>query len=465
MSRTWRGRRTARLHLEHLEDRSVPSTFTVNTTLDELVPGDGKVSLREAIMRANSDPGADTIGVPAGVFKLGFGGQFSIGDGVTIQGGGAGLTIVDGQQVDRVFEVLGGGSSSIKVILQGLTIRNGNAIGDGGGILVGNADLVIRDCAVTGNRASLTGGGISNSGAPGTGDVTVVRTIVSRNVAGAGGGLAIYGTSQLTAKDSTVRRNLSGSEGGGIRAATVMLTNSTVSGNSAATNGGGISTTTATLTNSTVSGNSAGNNGGGIYAGTPALTNSTVSGNSAGNDGGGIYAATPAVTNSTVSGNSAATDGGGIWAASATLLNCTVVENSAHTGGGVFRFLLDGTFSVRNTIVALNLVDFTGTDPDVSGSFTSPGHNLIGDGTGGTGFTNGVNGDIVGTNISPIDPKLGPLAMNGGKTKTHALLAGSLAIDHGDNTGVPATDQRGLPRKKDGNGDGSARVDIGAFER
>ena len=106
---------------------------------------------------------------------------------------------------------------------------------------------------------------------------------------------------------------------------------------------------------------------------------------------------------------------------------------------------MGGTFSVRNTIVALNLVDFTGNGPDISGGlpFTSQGHNLIGDGTGGGGFTNGVNGDIVGTDVNPIDPKLGPLQNNGGPTKTLALLAGSLAIDHGDNVNLPPADQRG----------------------
>jgi hypothetical protein len=103
----------------------------------------------------------------------------------------------------------------------------------------------------------------------------------------------------------------------------------------------------------------------------------------------------------------------------------------------------------------------------VSGAFTSQGHNLIGDGSGGTGFANGVIGDIVGTSVNPIDPKLGPLANNGGKTKTHALLGGSRAIDAGDNSILPATDQRGagFPRKKDGNFNGVPVVDIGAFER
>jgi hypothetical protein len=71
------------------------------------------------------------------------------------------------------------------------------------------------------------------------------------------------------------------------------------------------------------------------------------------------------------------------------------------------------------------------------------------------------------TAVNPIDPRDGPLANNGGKTKTHALLAGSRAIDAGDNASLPPTDQRGggFPRNKDGNFNGVAIVDIGAFER
>ena len=69
------------------------------------------------------------------------------------------------------------------------------------------------------------------------------------------------------------------------------------------------------------------------------------------------------------------------------------------------------------------------------------------------------------------DPKLSPLQNNGGPTQTHALLAGSPAIDAGDSNGcrdntgaLLQTDQRGLPRATDGNGDGKAACDIGAFE-
>jgi CSLREA domain-containing protein len=563
MTRNRPGPRTARLHLEYLEDRSVPSTFTVNTTLDDVTPANGKFSLREAITKANTTPGADVIVLPAGVFKVtipGTGddgnltGDFDITDDVTIRGAGAGLTVIDGQQLDRVFDVIGNAPSSIKVVYQGLAVRDGSTGGDGGGIQVANADLVLRDCAVTGNRASGAGGGIrAIIGSP---NVALVRTTVARNLASFGGGINAA-TAALT--DSTVRRNLSDA-GGGIHANTITLTGSTVSGNSAGNSGGGIHATTITLTGSTVSGNSAGNSGGGINATTANVTDSTVSGNSTGNSGGGINATTANVTNSTVSGNSAvgsggginattanvtrstvsgnsavdfggginattanvtrstvsgnsvggvgnggginagianvtnstvsdnsasfegggiwaseanATnctvsgntakfDGGGVFAVTATILNCTVVENLAHTGGGLFDFPDATLFIVKNTIVALNLTDSTGTSPDVAGAFASQGHNLIGDGTGSTGF---VGSDLVGTSLDAIDPLLGPLANNGGRTKTHKLLAGSPCIDAGDNSLLPPTDQRGFPRKKDGNGDGSAVVDIGAFEK
>ena len=123
---------------------------------------------------------------------------------------------------------------------------------------------------------------------------------------------------------------------------------------------------------------------------------------------------------------------------------------------------------MRNTIIAQNLIgEAPGTGQDVDGVFVSLGHNLIGDGGGSTGFTDGLDGDIVGTNANPIDPKLGPLANNGGRNKTHALKAGSRAIDAGDNAVTQTTDQRGtgFARMKDGNFDRVATVDIGAFER
>src|SRR5262249_50666291 len=142
-----------------------------------------------------------------------------------IRGAGAGATVIDGQRVDRVFDVLGVAAGSISVTLQGLTVRNGVVNGAGGGVRVGNANLVVRDCVVTGNRATEEGGGIANATLPGTGNVTLVRTVVSRNVTGGqGGGLSVQGDSQgqgsvLNVIGSSVLRNFaSGGNGGGIYA-------------------------------------------------------------------------------------------------------------------------------------------------------------------------------------------------------------------------------------------------------
>ncbi|MGH2686514.1 MAG: choice-of-anchor Q domain-containing protein, partial [Actinomycetota bacterium] len=117
------------------------------------------------------------------------------------------------------------------------------------------------------------------------------------------------------------------------------------------------------------------------------------------------------------------------------------------TGGGIAN---QGTVTMRNSVVAGN-VDGSGGTPDCE-AVTSLGHNIIGDDTGCA--VTPATGDQVGTGAAPIDPKLGPLADNGGPTPTHALLAGSTAIDAGGSDAAP-TDQRGVPR---------AAPDIGAYE-
>ena len=99
--------------------------------------------------------------------------------------------------------------------------------------------------------------------------------------------------------------------------------------------------------------------------------------------------------------------------------------------------------------------------PDLQGEITSLGHSLIGVSTDASGF--------VASDLLDVDPRLGPLRFNGGDTVTHALRAGSPALDAGDNALVDAsetTDQRGgdFLRFVDGDGDGTAAVDIGAFE-
>jgi hypothetical protein len=100
---------------------------------------------------------------------------------------------------------------------------------------------------------------------------------------------------------------------------------------------------------------------------------------------------------------------------------------------------------------------------DLQGSFTSLGHNLIGQTDANSGFVDGVNGDIAGSASAPINPLLGPLSDNGGPTPTMALLNGSPTLDAGDDALLLRPyalrkDQRGFPRKS------GSHVDIGAFE-
>ena len=213
---------------------------------------------------------------------------------------------------------------------------------------------------------------------------------------------------------------------------------------------------TLTLTNVTLSGNSADNYGGGIrnYGnGTLTLTNVTLSGNSASSGGGIRNDGTLTLTNVTLSGNSAEVGGGIANNGTSTLTNVTLSGNSAEVGGGIWEGYGTGiSASLRNTIVASN----TGGNCGGPGTITSLGHNL----ESGTdcGFTQ--TGDQ-----QSADPELGPLALNApGTTETFALESGSPAIDAGDNADLPPTDQRGAVRIWDGDGNGTAIVDIGAYE-
>ena len=195
------------------------------------------------------------------------------------------------------------------------------------------------------------------------------------------------------------------------------------------------------------------------------------------------------VTNSTISGNAAAQGGGGIFSAGTgtalTITNSTITNNNADedqdaagTGGGLATNTGSTPVILRNTLIAGNLTAGSAA-ADVSGDLDpSSAFNLIGaDGGLTTGITNGVNNNHVGTLATPIDPRLGPLASNGGPAPTHALLTGSPAIDAGSNAfvvappfaaGSPIVDGRGtgFARIRDGaDADTTATVDIGAVEQ
>ena len=264
----------------------------------------------------------------------------------------------------------------------------------------------------------------------------------------AGGGIENRGT--LVVRDSTLRQNQSGYQGGAINnRGSLNVFNSRFLDNYADYEGGGIELNypgSALITNSYFARNTSGYEGGAISVGTVtrgrvdlSLTDSTLANNSADYSGGGIDIdgqAVVEVINTTISGNHARYEGGGIAVTGRLeLLNTTITNNSSSHGAAVnvstaVRF---GAAAARNSIV----------HGGISGEnrFTDLGHNLIN-----------------------VDPQLRPLADNGGPTPTHALLPRSPAIDAGDNADAPPMDQRGFPRITDGDGDGAATIDIGAFE-
>jgi hypothetical protein len=236
------------------------------------------------------------------------------------------------------------------------------------------------------------------------------------------------------------------------------VTNSLFTGNTSANEGGGIANfgTLLTVTNSTFSGNQ-GNLGGGV-ANTQALNvmNSTFSGNIAGTKGGGIASFGPqtTVTNSTFFGNTSFGSGGGI--VSFDILNITnsTFSNNNGASGGAIDVPPAAVTTLRNTIVANS----------------SSGGNCLVEG-GGTLNNGGGNLSWPDTTCPGInkDPKLQPLANNGGKTQTMALGNGSAAINAGvdsickakvgaPNFGAGGQDQRGVKRPQ------GPHCDIGAYE-
>jgi CSLREA domain-containing protein len=232
-------------------------------------------------------------------------------------------------------------------------------------------------------------------------------------------------------------------------------------GGGAVRNKGALSLTRTRILDSSAVGANA--TGGGIWsvgAGSSlSIIESTLSNNTASGPGGGIAVGEELVmVNSTVSGNASGDLGGGLYVlknTDAAITQSTITANSAPTGGGIYGvsdpFISTARAHLAGSIVARNS---GASDPDCSGSVGSDGGNLLGQGDFCVDFTPAKH-DLEGTHAAPLDPKLGLLGANGGTTPTHALLAGSPAIDQLP-TCVPV-DQRGQTR-------GAAACDIGAFE-
>jgi hypothetical protein len=254
--------------------------------------------------------------------------------------------------------------------------------------------------------------------------------------------------------------------GGGIFANTVRMTNgSSVSNNAltfqmylANTVGGGLYAHALYCTDSTISGNEAvfGAGGGAAVDGVVTLSRCTVDSNLANKYGGGLSVATGPVTidESTISGNLGG-NGGGLFAkAPIAISNSTVAFNyaGANMGSGIYSSY---DVAALSTIIARNR-NQTGQNIDITvpvGKKITGSNNLI-------MFTSATA--ATGVIATTADPLLVPLGDHGGMTRTHALLAGSPAIDAGKNTKNFPQDQRGAGFAREVP---TGKPDIGAYEK
>jgi CSLREA domain-containing protein len=435
--------------------QAAPMTFTVGTNADDstggacTTPANTDCSLREAISQANGNAGADTIvfnsNLSGSTISLTTG-ELAITEAVTIDGDTQDVTL-DGGGSQRIFNV-NPGTPGDQVSIYSLTLTGGTAAtGNGGAISNDDAylhlsGLTISDSDATDTTSVGRGGGVFTN----TGKLVIDQSTLSGNHAYFGGGVgSLHGPVYLN--DSTV----SGNHADGRGPAT----------NYAEGYGGGINTYAADLT----------------------VTRSTIDHNVGGHDGGGIYSAYSSagpgsltIQNSTIADNQALNDdGGGVWICcdgtleageTFTIVNSTVTGNTAASAaGGLQSYVYTVSPVLENSVVSGNI---SGSAPSTDDLRAEVGYqwdasfDLIGVPT--IAFINDIVGNVLGGN-----PRLGPLADNGGATMTMAPQCGSDAIDQGKAFSLTA-DQRdetrpvGLPDYPDSTATGHDGSDIGAVE-
>ncbi len=360
------------LSLEALEDRWVPS---VVTNLND----SGAGSLRDAIVSSTADGGTVTFQAGlTGTITL-TSGAIAIAKNLTINGPGASSLAVDGNANGAVFIVNSGETDTIS----GLTIQNGNVVGDGGGIF-NNGTLTLQSDTITKNTAAGDGGGIANAGT-----LTVTNTSIDSNTAsGSGGGI-------------------------GIDAGTVVITGSTISNSKASVSGGiAVNNAALTLINSTVSGNQATSTTNATAGGLAEYTFSNL-GNAS------VTLTQDTFANNTAAGAGNAKDVGvfqsGTGVASATLGN-TILGSTATTN--------------PNAVTA------------GGGTITSNGNNLSFDGTGAATATD-LKGDPL---LGPLQNNGGPTLTMLPASNSPVINAGNNALAVDQNGNGLTTDQTGGTR-------------------
>ena len=455
-----------------------PNAGTCDTIVTTIADS-GTGSLRAAIDCSNTTSGPQTVTFAnnvSGTITLTTG-QIVVSNEVTIQGPGQSVVTVSGNNQSRIFAV----NANVSATINDLALTNGKTVSanSGSGTATDRAGGAIFKDAATNDASTLTLSNLSISN-------SLAQASPNGSINGTGGGVASY--APLTISNCTFSGNMAtvinraGAQGGGVYASKgAIISGSTFSTNTAGRGGGASLTGAISVSGCTFTGNTGADFGGGLYlqdsvfgSATASVVGSTFASNkvtgqgntiSGGSAIAGVFffsTETFSIANSTFSANSTTSPGSAMGAvfngtspatSILTLDSCTFSGNTASAPtvavNGVYNSSQGqgAVTKIGNTI--LKAGDATATiGNSTDGVVTSLGYNLASD--NGGGFLT-ATGDQINT-----DPKLGPLADNGGPTQTFALLANSPAINAGST--LLATDQRGVARPQ-----GSAD-DIGAFE-
>ena len=437
--------------------------ITVTTPIDVVAPGDGKLSLREAVAKANATVAPDTIVFAADIAGMTLTltqGELQVTQDLAIDGdqdNNDNAVTIDGNANGRILRTSRVGTN---LTLENLVLTAGRATergvggANGGAIFIGGGSLAMARCIVSNSKTDYYGQGGGIFGEPGSRLSILTSSIVGNHAYAGGKGGAIAGYElTVTIRGSRISENISSTDGGGLSLVSSLLVveDSTVSGNSAKgaghyEMGGGIR----------------------VIDSTTYIAGSTIAGNTATYGGAGLHinGGHTVISDSTIAANR--TDeyrvAGGVYVEDSLLVirNSTITGNGIHHGGGIVAN--SARLDLTNSIVAGNRADPGAgpapPDPDISGVIDfSNGHNVFGSNVAGNipGDRENVAPDAI---FAAIDPTTGGGALSTGGTVALRNNVANPALSAGDPILANVFDQRGATRPRPG----GTLPDLGAVE-